>query len=264
MSLPSETSDRDSQEHEPIVGVVIPVHNASKYIATAINSVIEQDYASKFVVIIDDGSTDGSYELIKSLFTETQPDDPNLPGVITGMIGTLGAALLKHSEAKGPAAARNTGIKAVWHTADVYAVLDADDYWLQGKLTKSLSILLADQKNIGLVYSDVILHEIKTDVYTHEFRRPFDRTLLEQENIISNSPIINKVALSEVGLYDETLRTCEDWDLWLRITEKYVAIHIAEPLQVYTITGDNATFTVNNERWQKDWQKAQKKLRQRQ
>jgi len=86
---------------------------------------------------------------------------------------------------------------------------------------------------------------------------------LEKENIISNAPLINRLALEKVGLYEENLRTSEDWDLWLRITESFVAIHVPESLQVYSVTGENATQTVNREQWEKDWRTVYYRLQQR-
>jgi hypothetical protein len=127
--------------------------------------------------------------------------------------------------------------------------LDADDLYLQGKLSKSVAMQQTNPNFIGLVYSDVIIHDTRDDTYVREFRPPYERNLLEVENIISNAPLISKMALGYSGMYDEDLPPCEDWDLWLRITENFVAIHIPEPLQRYTTTGQNCTFTVPGEVW---------------
>lgn len=262
MSQPSEEYINDSSNIKlPIVCVVIPCYNHKDYIDEALQSIAEQDYPSKFVGIIDDGSSDDSYDYIKSLFTEIDEKTPE--NIFAGRIESLNVFLIKHDKAKGPSAARNAVIKQGWNSAHFFGVLDADDRYLPGKLSKSVAKMVLDPTRIGLVYSDVIIHNETTDTKVHEFRRPYDRMALTQENIISNAPLINKLALHNVGVYDESLRTCEDWDLWLRITEQFVAVHIPEPLQIYTVTGENATFTVQAQQWNMDYRKVQEKLKQR-
>ena len=71
------------------------------------------------------------------------------------------------------------------------------------------------------------------------------------------------MALGYSGMYDEDLPPCEDWDLWLRITENFVAIHIPEPLQQYTTTGQNCSFTIPVAIWNEQRAKIQAKLNKR-
>jgi hypothetical protein len=123
--------------------------------------------------------------------------------------------------------------------------------------------MIEDPQRIGLVYTDHLIHNMERETFTYEAREPYDRQRLERENIISNCPLISRLAFEQAGLYDEELRTCEDWDLYLRITEHFCAAHIPEPLQIYRVTGDNATFTVKDEVWQRNWQIVQKKMQQR-
>jgi len=223
-------------------------------------------------VVIDDGSTDGSYDAIRSCITQevdvdTPPDsifgDEELE-ISGGIIGEMMPLyIIRSPHGSGPSAARNRGLKFGWRVANLFGILDADDEYLAGKISKSVAKWKEDPGRIGMVYSDVLIRNVKTGTFMHEFREPFHRDVLERENIISNAPLLNRMALEEVGMYDEELRTCEDWDLWLRITERYVAVHIPEPLQIYSVTGFNATDVVNKERWQKDWRRVQEKLRGR-
>lgn len=252
-----------SQVNLPIVGVVVPLHNHKDFIGKCLDSIAIQDYPNKFAIVIDDNSDDDGYEHVLSLLeneiTEGLPE-----GVRGGHYNNLYTLLLKNdSDIHGPSVARNIGIQAVWDSTHFFGVLDADDEYLPGKLSKSVAIMIQNPNMIGLVYSDVILYDMKTEIGVHEFRPSYDRMELEAANIISNAPLINKLALQQVGLYDIDLRTCEDWDLWLRITEKFVAIHIPEPLQLYRITGFNATQTVDEAQWQKDWQTVQRKRMER-
>lgn len=250
----------------PTVAVIIPCHNHGDYVVGAIESVISQDYPAKMLSVVDDGSDDDSYEVLKGLLDEItyeQTDDETGDTVITGVCQELPMILVQRPEARKQAAARNTAIKLAWPQAELFCQLDADDLYLPGKLSKSVAAFQHSPKFIGLVYSDAIIHDIRDDTFIHEFREPYDRTLLEQRNIISNAPLISKMALGYSGLYDEDLPPCEDWDLWLRITENFVAIHIPEALQQYTVTGQNCTFTVPDEYWQQQWAKVQYKLQTR-
>lgn len=263
MSVPSTTSDRDSH---PVVAVIIPCHNHGLYATRAITSVIDQDYPAKMLSVVDDGSTDNSYDTLLSMMDKVvheHSDEETGDEVVTGMCQNVPMILVKRPEARKQAAARNTAIKLAWQTTDLFCQLDADDLYLPGKLSKSVAEWQRSPNYIGLVYSDAIIYDNRDDTKVHEFRHPYDRKLLERENIISNAPLMSKMALGYSGLYDEDLPPCEDWDLWLRITENFTAIHIPEALQQYTVTGQNCTFTVTAEKWQEQWTKVQAKLAER-
>lgn len=264
MSVPSETSNLPNPEHEiPIVGVCVPVHNHKQYVEGCISSIAEQDYPRKMVCLVEDNSDDGSYEYMVGLFTERHRE--NVPDhIVAGMIDDLPALLLKNdTEKHGPSPTRNIGLDMLMRSCHFIGVLDADDQYLPGKLSRSVSVIMEEPERIGLVYSDVLLYDEQTGAYQHEFRRPYSRRALARDNIISNAPVMSRIALSEVGGYDEDLRTCEDWDLWLRITEKFAAVHIPEPLQIYRIQENSATFTVDQERWQRDRMAVMHKLQAR-
>ena len=244
----------------PNISVIVPCHNHAKYIIQCIKSIVIQDYPNKTICIIDDGSTDNSFEIAKKLLTNITQEQDNLVG---GHIGQTPVIIIRNEEAGGPSKARNIGIKAVSQISHFIAPLDADDYYLPEKLSKSMAVMLTDPLRIGLVYSDVLIYNEEKKTWTYEYRRPYDRNILERENIISNAPLISRLALEKVGYYEEDLRTSEDWDLWLRVTESFVALHIPEPLQVYRVTGENATNIVNREQWEKDWKMVYYRLQQR-
>jgi len=159
--------------------------------------------------------------------------------------------------------ARNMGISTTWNYCDYYCQLDADDEYLPHKLITMMRVMKTDQDNIGLVYNDVIIRNQITNVTTHEFREPYLYERLCQEDIISNQPLINKKALKEVGLFDKQLSVAEDWDLWLRIAQQYMCIHIAKPLQIYNVVPSSCTITVSKDRWNWCWTRIREKLQQR-
>ena len=223
------------------VTVVIPCHNHADMIVGAIDSVLSQDYKPISIVVMDDGSTDNVREAIKG----------------------KEVCYLRNDNAMGPSAARNKAIEHMWDKSDVFMMLDADDRYLENKVSKSVSKFCEDKKHIGIVYTDAIIRNINTGTEIHEFREPYSRERIEQECIISNTPLISKEALAYSGGYDEGMRTCEDWDLWLRITEGFVAVHIPETLHVYSVTGKNSSDTVSKEIWNKNWEKIRQRINQR-
>jgi glycosyltransferase involved in cell wall biosynthesis len=218
------------------------------------------------LAVVDDGSTDDSYDVLHGMMEDIvheHGDEETGDEVTTGMCQGVPMILVRRPEARKQAAARNTAIKLSWQTAELFCQLDADDLYLPGKLSKSVEAWQTNPDYIGLVYSDVIIYDNRDNTRVREFRTPYERNLLEYENIISNAPLMSKTALGYSGLYDEDLPPCEDWDLWLRITENFVAYHIPEALQQYTVTGENCTFTVTGDRWNEQRQKVHAKLMQR-
>lgn len=230
----------------PIVTVVIPCHNHADMLGGAIDSVVMQDYRPINIVVVDDGSKDNPIEVL-----ELKKDID------------IQIVLLKNENPTGPSAARNIAIKEMWDSTDLFIMLDADDRYLQGKISKSVEKYLENPTNIGIVYTDAIIQNINTNTQIREFRQPYNRQSLEKECIISNTPLITKAALESSGGYDEEMRTCEDWDLWLRITEFFIAFHIPEALHVYTVTGKNSSDVVSQEIWNENWKKIALRISQR-
>lgn len=234
----------------PKVTVIIPCYNHSKYVGRAIESVQQQDYDDVALSIVDDASIDDSFNVIKNLFSSVEVDcaNENKEKIVKGKIDKFPASLIGFTQNQKQAAARNRAIQEYWDS-DFFLTLDADDILFPNKISKSVEVALEHPDRIGLVYSDAIIHNEDNDTYIHEFRRPYDRKILEQENIISNVSLISKKALEKVGLYDIGIDGVEDFSLWIRITEHFTAVHIPEPLHTYTVTGQNHTFTMSEEEW---------------
>lgn len=242
-----------TETNKPTVAVIIPCHNHSQYVLRAMNSVVEQDYENKLMSIVDDGSIDDSKKVILDNINPSEPSVHQLNHTefetYSGNYHGVPVIFSSWSKARKQAAARNLAIQLSWQQSDLFMPLDADDLYLPSKISLSVNEYLKSPKFIGLVYSDVILHNQLDDTRRREYRPSYDRQLLEKQNIISNAPLISKMALGYSGLYEESLPPCEDWDLWLRITENFTAIHIPKALQEYTTTGLNCTFTVSDDRW---------------
>lgn len=231
------------------VVILIPCHNYGHLLQECLDSVVAQDYQNKSICVVNDGSTDNTNEILDGLIKQ-------------GKYQGVDVCIVHNKKPLGPSAARNIGIKTTFNRADAYAMLDADDRYLPGKLSRCVPPIEQNQ-SIGLVYNDVLIRDIRTGREVIELREPYNRQRLEQECIICSASVVSKLALQTVGLYDEEMRTCEDWDLWLRITERFMAIHIPEILHVYSVTGFNSSNTVNKEIWEKNWQRVSDKLQQR-
>jgi len=229
----------------PRVTVVIPCHNHADMVANAVRSVLIQNYRPIKICIVDDGSTDNPLASVEGIQTDIE------------------ISFIKNDSPTGPSAARNIAIDRMWNDTDLFVMLDADDLYMQGKISKSVEKFLEYPEHTGIVYTDAIIKNIKTFTEVHEFRHYFDRVELEKECIISNTPMISKKAFESCGGYDENMRTCEDWDLWLRITENFMAIHIPEPLHIYHVTGKNSSDVVSQEVWQENWAKISQRIAER-
>jgi glycosyltransferase involved in cell wall biosynthesis len=183
------------------ISVVIPTYNRKAKLASALKSVLNQKDAHFEIIVIDDGSNDGTLEMI-------QKDFPS--------------AKYFYQENQGPGAARNRGIetsKGHW-----IAFLDSDDEWLPGKLKAQLEF---SKQN-----PEYWIHQTQ-EIWIRNGRRvnpmkkhqKYGGLIFEKclpLCIISPSAVIIKRTLfDKVGLFDESLPACEDYDLWLRVAARF-------------------------------------------
>lgn len=204
---PPGTSDK-----LPLVSIVIPAYNAEAFIGQTLRSVLDQSYLSLEVIVVDDGSRDRTAELIEAF----AKDDPRV-------------TLLRQPNC-GVVAARNAAIEKA--QGDYIAPIDADDIWWPEKLEKQVQCMLTAGPSVGLVYvwslaiddRGVVLEEGYT---ASEEEGDVFRALLLY-NFVGNAstPLIRRESLERVGCYRgqlnaQDLQGCADWDLYLRIAERY-------------------------------------------
>ena len=204
------------------IDVIIPAYNAEKFIIRTLQSVINQTYAPTNIFVVDDGSTDQTTSLVDN-FKQTS----SIPIQIIS------------KKNKGISSARNVGIRA--STSLFVAFLDADDIWLPTKLEKQVEIFIkSDLKKLGLIYCayDLINENGLPDKNGYVFhieqniRGKIFSKLLHSNKIASSGSgiLIKKECFDAVGLFDENLKAFEDWDMWLRIAEKYEIDYSQETL----------------------------------
>ena len=217
------------------IDVVIPAFNADKYIDQTLDSVSLQGDIVRTVFVINDGSTDQTQAIVET-FAKSHPK--------------LAIEIIKQKNA-GLANARNTGIKASLQEskAPYIAFLDADDIWLTGKLDKQLSVFQASQDSkLGLVYSSYELINENGSAIAGEnlIVKPSLRgeiySALLTGNFISGSGsgvLVKSNVFEEVGLFDESLKASEDWDMWIRIARKFHFDYVNESLVQIRVHSSN-------------------------
>jgi glycosyltransferase involved in cell wall biosynthesis len=205
------TADNKEREQQtpPVVSVVIPAYNTELFLPEAIESVLKQTYTDFEIIIVDDGSTDGTSDKAKSYL-----HDPRVHYI--------------YQDNKGVCAARNTGIRK--SQGGLVAFLDADDVWLSEKLEKQ--VLLFDENEVGLVYCMIEHIDDDGNVLPHlSWPHPVGATykdMLHTNWIVGSgsSVVIRKNAFDKVGFFDEELRGLEDMDMWIRILRHYKSSYV--------------------------------------
>ena len=199
----------------PLVSVVVPAFNAQPYVAAAVDSVLAQTLRDFELIVVDDGSSDGT------------------PGALEAYGGALRCL---RQENGGVSRARNHGIAE--SRGRFVAFLDADDAWGPSKLEKQVATL-ADRPGCRACYSAVYLADQRLSVLSEQ--RSGDGvveydSLLVNGNIVTGSAssvICERALLDEVGGFDEDLSLCADWDLWVRLSARTTFAYVDEPLAMY-------------------------------
>ena len=189
------------------ISVIIPTYNRKKYIKRAIDSVIHQSYKPFEIIVIDDGSTDGTYELIKQSYSSSQIS-------------------LKKQKNNGVSSARNKGIKLA--NGDWIAFLDSDDEWFKNKL--ELQVREIKKSKTFICHTNEIW--IRNGIRVNQMKKhqkyggAIFKKCLDMCRISPSSVMIHRRIFDEIGLFDEDLIICEDYDLWLRISSKYPVLYL--------------------------------------
>ena len=195
----------------PKVSVIIPTYNRLPMLKEAVDSVLAQDFEDMELIVVDDGSTDETAEEMKRYGGRVK--------------------LIQNSENKGVSAARNKGIL---HARGKYiAFLDSDDLWVKGKLKIQVSFL-DDNPHYPVCHTDEIWIRRGKRVNPMLKHAKYSGWIFEKclpLCIISPSSVMMKRTLfSKVGLFDEALPVCEDYDFWLRVSARFPIFFIDRKL----------------------------------
>ncbi len=194
----------------PLVSVIIPTYNRGWTIKDAIESVLAQDFKDFELLVVDDGSTDHTHEILNFYQKKLQ--------------------VLRQSN-QGVSAARNRGIKAA--SGRLIAFLDSDDLWLPKKLSRQVDFFNSTPDAL-ICQTEEIWVKNHIRVNPKQRHKKLSGMIFEPSLalcLVSPSAVmIRRRLFAEVGFFDERLPACEDYDLWLRISCKYPVYLIDTPL----------------------------------
>ena len=218
------------------VSAVITAYNSETFVKDAVESVLRQTLPVDEVVVVDDGSSDRTGEIVKQ-FAER------------------GVRYL-YQDNQGPGAARNCGVNAT--SGELIAFLDADDIWLKDKNQKQMECLL-EHPDVAFVSGFAWWWNVAKGIRKVSGELPKSSSALKREilvhNVIGNPSMVllRREALLDVGLFDANIQWGQDWELWIRLIDRYDVALIPEPVIVYRWHFDNISHNRRFERLESFW-----------
>lgn len=220
-------SDSRADKAAPTASVVIPAYNAAKYLETAVSSALGQSFADLEIIVVDDGSTDDTPNVIASFGDRIRP---------------------VRRENGGVAEALNTGIGIA--RGRYVSLLAADDV-LAPDATETCVALLEADPDAGFVHGAAYEIDERGEILNSRIRRGKDvvterpreavKRLLRGNTVVCSSVMIRKSALDEVGGFRQECMPGEDWEMWLRLAARYNVIYTRSILAKYRIHDQSLT-----------------------
>jgi len=214
-----------------LVSVVIPVYNGAEYLEATVNTILAQDYDNIEILLVNDGSKDGSEKIINTL----AENNSNIKGF--------------HKQNGGVAAARNYGIERA--NGALIAFCDQDDFWLPTKLSKQIPLF--QNEKVGLVYCGAIAdysHLNKQDKpnFDNKYRGDVFDKLIQVNMFTCCTAIARKSLLQETQAFDDerSLMGVDDWLAWLKLALVCELDFVPEHLAIHVFHGDN--YSSNEEK----------------
>lgn len=208
---------QDLTSTQPLVSVVIATYNMGQYLSQAVDSILQQTWKNFEVIVVDDGSTDNTVEVM----AQYQSNDK---------------VVYIKNENQGQPKAKNCGIKNT--KGEFIAFCDADDFWEKNKL--ELQIPQFKNPKVGVVYSEVSFIDEHNNRFTkpdHEARHSGKVTnqLLLENFVPFGTSVIRRQCIEKSGMFNEEFRMGIDWDLWLRYSLEWEFVYVSEPTYVYRV-----------------------------
>jgi glycosyltransferase involved in cell wall biosynthesis len=213
-----------------MISIIIPAYNSEKYITETINSVLTQTYTDWELIIIDDGSTDNTAEIVKQF---CEKDD---------------RIKYYYQENSGVSSARNLGIEKA--EGNIIAFLDADDVWLEDNLSEKNKVL-SDNTDVDWVFSQIIYFSQKKEVVDNNIedinKLNWLDSLLLWKGEVKTTPsniIVKRKCLKSGIRFDTNLSTAADQDFCIQLAAKYRGRYIAKPLVKYRIVENSMSSNI--------------------
>lgn len=207
--------------NDPLVSIIMPAFNSENTISQSIESVLNQTYQNWELIVVDDGSEDGTRDLLNRF------QDQRIH--------------IRTQTNQGISAARN---KAIEHAqGDFIAFLDADDYWLPVKLEKQVAAITAKEAGSGLIHSNYREFNERGEYAPKPHKHiPKDRfsgevynDLIIHDFVATSTVMLDKRVLSQSGWFDTSLKAGVDWDLWIRVARHTRFAYLDETLAYYRL-----------------------------
>lgn len=197
------------------ISVVIPAYNGGRDLSRAVRSAARQSHAPMEIIVVDDGSTDGSCDHLCEIASQVR---------------------VLRQDNRGTAAARNTGVAAA-QGAHV-ALLDQDDQWDERKLEKQIDRMVP---GVAVVHAGARFVNASGRVTSVELPVPglTNHALKRWCVMLQSTALIRVAALQAVGPFDEALSAADDWDMWIRLAERFTFAEVQEVLTTVQVHAHN-------------------------
>lgn len=208
---------QDLSHSQPLVSVVIATYNMGQYLQQAIDSILQQTWSNLEVIVVDDGSTDNTPEVMQ-IYTQEQR-----------------LVYIRNSN-QGQPKAKNCGIKRA--RGEFIAFCDADDLWEPFKLAVQMPFF--SNPAVGIVYSEVSNIDEHNNRYSREpnetrYTGKVTNQLLIENFVPFGTAVIRKACIDKNGIFDEQFRMGIDWDLWLRYSLDWEFAYTPERTYIYRV-----------------------------
>lgn len=228
-----------------MVSVIIPTHNRCDLLPRAIKSAQNQTYTDMEIIVVSDGSTDGTDDFMERFKCDER------------------VRYISYHPGQGGNYARNTGINAA--KGEYIAFLDDDDEWLPTKVEKQLALMEADD-DVGLVYTGTysiyVDDNIEFDSCSMLHGDMSKRILFDNSVGSTTTVMLRKNVLEKSGLFDESLSAMQDYDLWVRVCQVCRVGVVPEPLVNYYNYNTSGQITLNFEKYEKAYDILNNKYRE--
>jgi glycosyltransferase involved in cell wall biosynthesis len=219
----------DNMLEFPKVSIVLPTYNRANLIGRSIQSLLNQTFKDCEIIVVDDFSSDNTEEIVKKI------DDPCIH-------------YFRHKANLGAAAARNTGITL--SKGEFITFQDSDDEWIKDKLEKQINKFQSLAEMVDLVYSGFSFVSETSGENISEFVPALKGNVyvnfLKGCILGSPTPIVRKECFQESGFFDESLPSCQDWDMWIRISKYYEFDYVRDNLAKYYVHGEQISTNLDD------------------
>lgn len=204
----------------PLISIITPTYNRADFIEQAVDSVLGQTYANFELLIVDDGSTDNTRELLAPAL-----EDPRV--------------YYFHQENQGQSVARNLALSHA--KGDFVCFLDSDNYWPTGKLEHQVE-LFRQHPDYDVIYGDIIVIDEKGEEVSRKNMKRYSghiaRYMIRDNCVSMNTAMARRRCFNELGAMSGERRVADDYDLWLRFSARFRFLYVPEFFAYYRVMDD--------------------------